>query len=73
VIGGRDDGFPPKGRRVIAHLSYVMCDRCGNPAEACDDAKEARELAKMQGFVRLGRGKTAEDLCRDCAVKAGQR
>lgn len=53
---------------MIAHLSYVMCDRCGNPAEACDDAKQARAAAKAQGYVRLGRsGPTAEDLCPTCA------
>jgi hypothetical protein len=53
---------------VIAHLSYVMCDACGNPAQPADDAREAREIAKAAGYVRLGAGRTAEDLCRNCAA-----
>lgn len=55
---------------MIAHLSYVMCDRCGNPAECADDAKEARKLAAAQGFVRIGSGRTAEDVCRACWRRA---
>lgn len=47
---------------MIAHLSYVMCDGCGSPAEVADDAKEARRYAKRQGFVRVDR----RDLCREC-------
>jgi hypothetical protein len=54
---------------VIAHMSYVMCDRCGNAAECADDAKEARMLAGRQGFVRIGRGRTGEDVCPFCADK----
>jgi len=56
---------------VIAHMSYVMCDRCGNPADCADDAKEARKLAKAQGYVRLGANRNGEDLCRQCAQKEG--
>lgn len=48
---------------MIAHLSYVMCDECGSPAEPADDAKEARGLARRVGFVRLEDGR---DLCREC-------
>jgi hypothetical protein len=48
---------------VIAHLSYVMCDGCANPAEVSDDAQEARAVAKRQGFVRTDDGR---DLCPNC-------
>lgn len=50
---------------MIAHLSYVMCDGCGSPAEPADDAKEARALARRQGFVR-----GALDLCPQCQGKS---
>lgn len=52
------------GAAVIAHMSYVMCDRCGNPAELADDAKEARAAARREGFVCA-----ALDLCRQCAAR----
>lgn len=48
---------------MIARLSYVMCDECGDPAEACDDATEARRLARGVGFVR----RDGRDLCARCA------
>lgn len=48
---------------MIAHLSYVMCDRCGNPASTVGDgAKEARRVAAREGFVRHD----GEDLCPWC-------
>lgn len=54
---------------MIAHMSYVMCDRCGNPSELADNAKEARALARREGYLRIGAGRRdAEDLCRQCAA-----
>jgi hypothetical protein len=49
---------------MIARLSYVMCDECGNAAEPADDAKEARALAAGQGYKR----REGRDLCRRCAL-----
>ena len=54
---------------MIARLSYVMCDECGNPAEPADDAKEARALASRQGFAR----REGRDLCRRCALSPEER
>lgn len=49
---------------MIAHLSYVMCDECGNPAEPVGEgAKAARERSRAEGFVR----RDGRDLCRRCA------
>lgn len=48
---------------MIAHLSYVMCDICGDPAEVAEEATEARRLAKRSGYVRTDDG---QDLCKDC-------
>lgn len=50
---------------MIAHLSYVMCDECGNPAELADNAKEARAEARRQGFKHMGQ----RDICRECISK----
>jgi hypothetical protein len=64
---------------VIRHLSYVMCDRCGNQAVPYDDAKEARRYAiaegyvRLKGYVRLDGRRIAEDVCRQCAEEAGLR
>lgn len=44
---------------AIRHLSYVVCDVCGDPAEAVDGAKEARKEARRQGYVRID----GRDLC----------
>jgi hypothetical protein len=38
---------------MIAHLSYVTCDRCGTPAQPGDDANAARAIARREGFVRV--------------------
>jgi hypothetical protein len=46
----------------IRHLSYVACDRCGDPAQPGDDAEEARSIAHNEGYVRRNR----EDLCPRC-------
>ena len=57
---------------MIAHMSYVMCDGCGNPAAMADDAIEARDMARDEGFIRRrfpGRGRL--DLCRDCQRRPG--
>lgn len=48
---------------MIAHMSYVMCNVCGDPAQCADDALEARALAKVEGFVRDAHGR---DLCKRC-------
>ncbi len=52
---------------MIARLSYVMCDVCGDTVEAADEA-EARARACREGFVLaedLGVS-GARDLCRWC-------
>jgi RNA polymerase-binding transcription factor DksA len=51
---------------VIAHLTYVMCDQCGNPADAADAAAEARAIARAQGFI----SRPGFDLCPDCQARA---
>lgn len=48
----------------IEHLSYVMCDGCGNPAEAVSEGhREARRAARAERFVRID----GNDWCPDCA------
>ena len=47
---------------TIAHLTYVRCDRCGNPAQPGDDAREARVIARREGFQRLD----GQDVCTRC-------
>lgn len=55
---------------MIAHLSYVMCDECGDPAEAIGEgAKAAREIARAQGYVRTDDGR---DLCWRCVAAIEQ-
>lgn len=46
---------------MIAYLSYVRCDRCGNPAQPAE-AGQARLVARREGFKRINR----QDLCRSC-------
>lgn len=47
----------------ISTLVYVMCDRCGDPAEAVPyGSKEARSVAKEEGWKRV-KGK---DVCPRC-------
>lgn len=53
---------------MIAHLSYVMCDKCGNPFPPGDDAREARVLASAQGVERVD----GEDVCRNCQPLAAE-
>ncbi|HET7455427.1 MAG TPA: hypothetical protein VFJ76_07900 [Solirubrobacterales bacterium] len=50
---------------MIARLSYVMCDECGNPGAPADNAREARAEARRQGFVRID----GRDLCKECKPK----
>lgn len=49
---------------MIRHLSYVSCDRChGWPTEpVAEGAKEARAVARREGYVR----RDGQDLCPDC-------
>lgn len=54
---------------MIARLSYVMCDECGNAAEPADDAKETRAFAAGQGYER----REGRDLCRRCALSPEDR
>lgn len=54
---------------MIARLSYVMCDRCGNPAQECDDAREAREAAKREGFIRIWVNGRLQDICGVCSTQ----
>jgi hypothetical protein len=46
----------------IIHMSSVRCDGCGDPSEQADDAKGARQLAQLQGYVREGN----QDICPRC-------
>lgn len=49
---------------MIARACYVMCDACGWPAPvATEGSKEARQLAKDQGFTRS----KGSDYCLDCS------
>ncbi len=54
---------------MIAHLSYVRCDCCGDPAQPGDNAREARQIAKWEGFIY----RLAVDLCGDCKQPGHQR
>lgn len=47
-------------------MSFVRCDRCGNPGPMAEDAKEARQAGRVEGFKRCG----TEDVCRFCVAKA---
>lgn len=49
---------------MIGHLSYVICDCCGDPAQPEDDARDARKRARKEGYGRRG----TEDLCSFCIV-----
>lgn len=57
---------------MISRLVYVCCDRCGTPASdgVVGDAKEARAIAKRQGFTRKPHPDPAMvgtiDLCPKC-------
>lgn len=49
---------------MIRRLSYVSCDRClGNPAQPADEAREARVIARNEGYTRQG----GEDVCGQCS------
>jgi hypothetical protein len=50
----------------IARLSYVRCDCCGDAAQPADDAREARQLARFEGFTC----RPAVDLCSRCVALA---
>jgi hypothetical protein len=51
-------------------MSSVRCDGCGDPSMEGDDAREARRLASLDGYVREG----GKDYCSRCKVlPAGQR
>ena len=47
---------------MIAHLSYVLCDFCGNPGPCGDDAQEARAEATAAGYTR----ENGKDRCPSC-------
>jgi len=47
---------------MIRHLSYVVCDSCGDPAQPAADAADARLLARDEGYRREG----GRDLCSAC-------
>lgn len=54
---------------TIRHLSYVACDRCGDPAQpSAENAEGARGVARGEGYRRVA-GNTAtenQDVCRKC-------
>jgi hypothetical protein len=48
---------------MIAHLSYVMCDICGNAAQpVAEGSKVARFVAKSEGYTQV----SGRDLCGVC-------
>lgn len=49
----------------IAHMSYVLCDECGNPGPLGDGSKEARMLAGRSGWVM----RVSYDLCPFCVER----
>lgn len=53
---------------MISRLSYVHCDRCGNPAEVADNAEEARVIARGQGFIQID----GKDVCWRCNPDSGR-
>ena len=53
----------------LARAWYVRCDRCGNPAEiSTEDGRNARMLARLDGFVRRRVDGRTTDLCKACAT-----
>src|SRR5690348_16303196 len=57
-------GAGHRGGHMIAHLTYVRCDRCGNPAQPADDAPAARRVASREGFER----RDSVDICPSCQL-----
>ena len=53
---------------MISKLTYVSCDRCGNPSEPIvGTAKDARRVARaVDGFACDGN----EDVCKVCRLAA---
>lgn len=48
---------------MIARLSYVVCDVCnGYPAQPADEAREARAIARREGYTR----EHGNDVCGRC-------
>lgn len=54
---------------MIAHFSYVRCDRCGSPGPLGDDAQEARKLAEQERWQV--RPHYRHDRCPPCAYAMG--
>jgi hypothetical protein len=52
-------------------LSYVMCDRCGAPADPADEVAEARAIARRAGFIRAAAGRRRYDICKACSESKG--
>lgn len=54
---------------MIRHLSYVACDRCGDPAQPSpENAEGARGVAREEGYRRVAGNTPGEnqDVCRKC-------
>lgn len=58
---------------MIARACYVICDRCGDPADevSTGGAQIARTQARREGFVRIKRQRLpdsvkSEDVCSRC-------
>jgi hypothetical protein len=58
---------------MIYHLSYVVCDRCGHPAQPGDDAKEARVIAHNEGYDHRPWNSRWKDLCGPCQTLRKER
>ncbi len=51
---------------MIRRLSYVACDICGGfPAQPGDDHKDARAIARGEGYAR----KDGRDICPNCQTR----
>lgn len=57
---------------MIAHLSYVLCDRCGAAGSLGDSAAEARLLARRAGWERRNWNKRLKDVCPACVSRSPQ-
>jgi len=54
---------------MIAHLSYVVCDRCGERGPYGLNATQARALAERDGFIRRPWNTRIKDLCPGCVKR----
>lgn len=63
---------------MIARACYVICDKCGDPAEVSTEGAEvARAMARAQGFTRVTviepNNIRRRDLCSRCSAAEEKR